>query len=61
MTNQNLNASPRRILRRGGKRSPKAAAPAVPTYAPLRRWSVAELILQATLLGRPATARPPGA
>jgi hypothetical protein len=59
MKNPNFNRSARPILRRPAEKAPEAAAAAATNHAPLRRWSVAELIRQATPLGRPATAHTP--
>lgn len=57
MRNQHINASARRVLRRPTETPPRAERSAATTrHAPLRRWSVAELTLLASL-GRPATAR----
>ena len=57
MQNQKPNPHTGPILTRSSERPPTAAGAATTKPAPLRRWSVAELILQATLLGHPATAR----
>ena len=61
MNNQNSNASVSRGLGWPAEAAPKVEPPAATKHAPLRRWPVAELILKATLLGHPVTARTPGA
>ncbi len=47
MNNQHLNAPARRVLRRPAGITPSAQGSAATEHRPLRRWSVAELILQA--------------
>lgn len=56
MNNQHLNAPTRRVLRRPSLRTPSTEGSAATADRPLRRWSVAELILKASL-GLPATVR----
>jgi hypothetical protein len=57
MKNQNQNAPARRVLRRPALTTPSPRGSRAAAPKRLRRWSVAELILQASL-GLPATAGP---
>jgi hypothetical protein len=56
MNNQHLNPPARRVLRRAPGTTPSSEGPPSTGRGPLRRWSVAELILEATR-GLPAAPR----